>query len=200
MSRAAFIGGAAFAAIALGCHRVRPRPAATTQDVFWSRLQSLCGQAFAGRMTEGSPGDSIMRRAALVMHVRNCAPGEIRIPFHADADRSRTWVLTRTSAGLRLKHDHRHADGREDAVTQYGGDTRNSGSVHQQEFHADAHTASLIPAARTNIWTVEVLPGERFAYALRRVGTDRRFRVEFDLRQPVPPPPPPWGAEPGGSP
>jgi hypothetical protein len=202
MARAVSIGAGAFAAIALGCHPARQQaaPSQSTQDVFWSSLQSLCGRAFAGRMTEGSPGDSIIRRAALVMHVRTCAPGEIRIPFHADADRSRTWVLTRTAHGLRLKHDHRHADGTEDAVTQYGGDTRDSGSHHQQEFHADPHTASLIPAARTNIWTVEILPGERFAYALRRVGTDRRFRVEFDLRQPVAAPPPPWGAAPDQSP
>jgi ketosteroid isomerase-like protein len=94
-------------------------------------------------------------------------------------------VLTRTPEGLRLKHDHRHADGTEDAVTQYGGDTKDPGSNGRQEFHADAHTASLIPAASTNIWTVEIVPGTRFVYALRRVGTDRRFRVEFDLTRPV---------------
>jgi hypothetical protein len=49
------------------------------------------------------------------------------------------------------------------------------------------------PAAVTNVWTMEVIPGERFAYALRREGTDRRFRVEFDLTRPVAPPPAPWG-------
>ena len=70
-------------------------------------------------------------------------------------------------------------------MTQYGGDTRDAGAAARQEFHADAHTASLIPAARTNVWTVEVEPGARFAYALRREGTDRRFRVEFDLRRPL---------------
>jgi len=129
------------------------------------------------------------------MHVRDCAPGEIRVPFHAGTNRSRTWVITRTPDGLRLKHDHRHEDGTSDSVTLYGGDTRNAGTALKQEFHADPHTASLIPAARTNIWTIEVLPGERFAYALRREGTVRRFRVEFDLQKPVPPPPPPWGAK-----
>ncbi|HEU0302476.1 MAG TPA: hypothetical protein VFR37_23655, partial [Longimicrobium sp.] len=101
--------------------------------------------------------------------------------------------ITRTADGLRLKHDHRHADGSEDPVTQYGGDTRGAGAPSRQEFHADAHTAALIPAAATNVWTVEVGPGERFAYALRREGTDRRFRVEFDLARPVPAPPAPWG-------
>ena len=105
-------------------------------------------------------------------------------------------MLTRTPTGFRLKHDHRHADGTEDSVTQYGGDTRDSGSFGRQEFHADAHTAALIPAARTNVWTLEIVPGLRFVYALRRVGTDRRFRVEFDLVKHLASPPPPWGATP----
>jgi hypothetical protein len=178
------------------CAAHAPRPAAP-QDAFWSQLQSLCGQAYRGTLTEGSaPSDEPFRQLELVMHVRECGESAIRIPFHAGADRSRTWVLTRTPQGLRLKHDHRHADGSEDAVTQYGGDTRGPGTAARQEFHADAHTASLIPAAATNIWTVEVTPGERFAYALRREGTDRRFRVEFDLAKPVAVPPPPWGAAP----
>ena len=180
------------AALAGGC-AAAPGPAASPQDAFWSRLATLCGQAFSGRVVEGTaPSDQAFREAQLVMHVRECRDGEVRIPFHAGSDRSRTWVLTRTGSGLRLKHDHRHEDGAADAVTQYGGDTRDAGSAQQQEFYADEHTASLIPAARTNVWTMEVLPGERFAYALRREGTERRFRVEFDLARPVAAPPPPW--------
>lgn len=174
----------------------RPIAAAAPQDSFWASLQALCDRAFTGRMTEGSPGDSAFRGAELTMHVRRCTPTEIRIPFHVGADRSRTWVVTRTEEGLRLKHDHRHADGTEDPITQYGGDTRDAGSATRQEFYADAHTGSLIPAARTNVWTIEVVPSSgRFAYALRREGTDRRFRVEFDLKRPVAPPPAPWGSE-----
>jgi hypothetical protein len=169
---------------------------ATPQDAFWAQLQQLCGQAFEGRLAEGTaPGDSAFAGQRAVMHVRQCAPNEIRIPFHVGDDRSRTWVLTRTGEGMRLKHDHRHDDGSEDEVTQYGGDTRIAGTAQRQEFHADAHTAQLIPAARTNIWTMEVVPGRQFNYALRREGTDRRFRVEFDLTRPVTPPPAPWGYE-----
>ena len=189
-----------FCVMAVACRSTAETPpvagVVSMQDLFWNRLQSLCGNAFRGRLTEGNASDSSFREAALVMHVRQCTPSEIRIPFHAGADRSRTWVLTRTALGLRLKHDHRHADGSEDRVTQYGGDTQSAGTVARQEFHADSHTVSLIPAARTNVWTVEVVPGERFAYALRREGTDRRFRVEFDLAAPVTAPPPPWGASP----
>jgi len=180
------------AALAAGC-ATATGPAASPQEAFWSAIATLCGQAFSGRVVEGTAAsDQALREARLVMHVRECRDGEVRIPFHAGSDRSRTWVLTRTASGLSLKHDHRHEDGAADAVTQYGGDTRDAGSAQQQEFYADDHTASLIPAARTNVWTMELLPGERFAYALRREG--RRFRVEFDLTHPVATPPPPWGA------
>jgi hypothetical protein len=60
-------------------------------------------------------------------------------------------------------------------------------------FPADGFTATLIPAAATNVWTVEVSPSV-FSYQLTRESTGRRFRVEFDLTRPVAPPPPPWGA------
>src|SRR3546814_4385617 len=59
-----------------------------------------------------------MRGKAMVMHIRHCTNDRIEIPFHIDGlgpnggwDRSRTWIVSRTGAGLRLKHDHRHADG-----------------------------------------------------------------------------------------
>jgi hypothetical protein len=165
------------------------------QADFWAALQALCGQAFAGTLAEGAPTDTAFAGKAMVMHVRECAPEEIKIPFHVGEDHSRTWVLTQTETGLRLKHDHRLSDGSEDEVTQYGGDTRDTGSATKQEFYADAFTAELIPAASTNVWTVEVVPGERFSYALRREGTDRRFRVDFDLTEPVEAPPAPWGHE-----
>lgn len=166
---------------------------ASAQQDFWQSLQSLCGRAFAGRLTESNAGDSLFVRSTVIMHVRECTPKEVRVPLHVGDDRSRTWVITPVGGGLRLKHDHRHRDGSEDPITQYGGDTHEPGTGSRQEFHADSLTAALIPAARTNIWTVEILPGVAFAYGLRREGTDRRFRVEFDLTRPVAPPPPPWG-------
>ncbi len=166
------------------------------QAAFWDALTSLCGQAFEGRVAESNPPDTAFAGKPLVMHVRECADSVIRIPFHVGDDRSRTWVVSRTGAGLRLKHDHRHADGTEDEVTQYGGDTADPGSATQQSFPADAYTAALLPPAATNVWSIELVPDRLFAYALRREGTDRRFRAEFDLTRPVPPPPAPWGADP----
>jgi hypothetical protein len=137
-----------------------------------------------------------MSAQRLVMHVRECSADTIRIPFHVGENRSRTWVLTRTGNGLRLKHDHRHEDGTPDSVTMYGGDTRDAGSADTQEFFADSATASLIPAARTNVWRLELHPGHLFVYALRREGSDRRFRAEFDLTTTVALPPAPWGSRP----
>lgn len=168
--------------------------AAAAQDAFWASLTSICGQAFAGRVTESEPPDAAFDEAVLVMHVRECDDAEIRVPFHVGEDRSRTWVFTRTAEGLRLKHDHRHEDGTEDEVTWYGGDTAEPGTAEQQAFVADSHTAQLLPESATNVWTVEIVPGERFVYALRRVGTERRFRAEFDLSAPVAEPPAPWGS------
>ncbi|GAB1487871.1 hypothetical protein MASR2M8_03130 [Opitutaceae bacterium] len=167
---------------------------ASEQDLFWNQLRALCGQAFEGRVIEGNaPSDAAFASERLVMHVRACSENEIRIPFHVGENRSRTWVVTRTANGLRLKHDHRHEDGSEDAVTQYGGDTANAGTRSRQDFPADAFTTNLIPAAATNIWTMIVEPGKVFAYGLRREPEGRRFRVEFDLTKPVAVPPAPWG-------
>ena len=161
-------------------------------EAFWNSLQEICGQAFAGTVVESVPPDTSFASQALVMHVRSCEADQIRIPFFVGEDRSRTWVITKTPQGLRLKHDHRHEDGSEDAVTMYGGDTSEPGTATRQEFPADDHTASIVPTAATNVWTLEIFPGSSFAYDLRRGGSDRRFRVEFDLTQPIPTPPPPW--------
>jgi len=164
------------------------------QDLFWKNLSALCGTAFEGRVVEGTaPSDAAFREQRLVMHVRACGENEIRIPFFVGENRSRTWVITRTATGLRLKHDHRHEDGIEDKVTQYGGDTAAAGTAQRQDFPADAFTAALIPAAATNIWTLMIEPGKTFGYGLRREAEGRRFRVEFDLAKPVANPPAPWG-------
>lgn len=168
--------------------------AQSAPDEFLAALRAHCGKAYEGRIIDPQPADTAFARQRLVMHVRGCGD-TLRVPFHVGDDRSRTWVFTRTAAGLRLKHDHRHEDGSEDRVTQYGGDARAGGTAQRMEFPADSFTATLLPAARTNVWTVEVTPTQ-FVYQLRREGSDRRFRVEFDLTRPVAAPPAPWGATP----
>lgn len=180
---------------------------ATTQtqpaDRFMAAIAAHCGQAFAGRIVANEPATAApdpFEGKPLVMHVRGCdAPErELRVPFHVGDDHSRTWVLTRTGGGLRLKHDHRHADGSEDVLTRYGGDSRAAGTAVRQEFPVDAESVALFEregsiASVRNTWAMEVEPRKRFLYELSRPD-GRLFQVEFDLSRPVALPPAPWGA------
>ena len=185
-----------------------PSSPASPQDALFARLTALCGQAFAGTLVTAEATDADMAGKAMVMHVQHCTPTETRIPFHvrtgpesageAAWDRSRTWIVTRTASGLRLKHDHRHKDGSPDPVTLYGGDTASPGTATRQEFLVDAESiasfrANGLARSVTNVWAVEV-NNDRFAYELRRTGVNaRHFRVEFDLTRAIPAPPKAWG-------
>lgn len=147
-------------------------------DLFMNNLQRLCGNAYRGELREFNESDIEMVSQELVMHVRECREGAVFIPFHVGEDRSRTWIITRTDTGLRLKHDHRHSDGSEDEVTQYGGDTLDEGTPTQQSFHADEYTRELLPRSATNVWTIDVVPGELFTYHLTRTETPAGFRAD----------------------
>lgn len=178
---------------------VVPARPAVAADAFFHSMAALCGRAYEGHVTVDSPtqqGMSPFNGKRLVMHVRSCSDDTLRIPFFVGDDRSRTWVLTRTANGLRLKHDHRHEDGKEDAVSMYGGDSRGAGTATRQEFPADAASKAMFESGGravsiTNVWAMEIEPGDHFVYELSRPG--RLFRVEFDLTRPVPAPPAPWG-------
>jgi hypothetical protein len=198
-----------FCLLVAGCHHsathhspLDPATPASTSlsaaDAFFERLGELCGKAYAGRLGAHAQSDLAAFGGAATMHVRECNAWEIRIPFHVGEDHSRTWVITRTADGLRLKHDHRHEDGAPDELTLYGGDSlgADAGSAGRQEFPADAESKAMFGAAGmqvsiANIWAIEIEPGERFVYELRR--PDRHFSVEFDLGRPVALPPAPWG-------
>ncbi len=207
MQRAAFLG----IGLAVSLSGCATPPAPDAQGPFFARLTSLCGQSFAGRMVSNEAADADMAGADMIAYVAYCDEREIRIPFHvvkADGswDRSRTWIITRTPTGLRLKHDHRHADGSPDAVTFYGGDTQTPGTISRQEFAVDAESIALfqrtgLPKSVTNVWAMEISDRNDLkpvlAYELRRSGTNTRFfRVEFDFNGAAPVPPPAWGQEP----
>ncbi|KAF1715260.1 hypothetical protein CSC74_14480 [Pseudoxanthomonas yeongjuensis] len=176
-----------------------PSPA----DIFMAALAAHCDRAFAGRIVANTPASTApdpFDGKALVMHVRGCdePARELRVPFHVGDDHSRTWVVTRTATGLRLKHDHRHRDGSADVLTMYGGDTASPGEAGRQEFPVDAESVALFrregsTASVSNTWAMEIVPGKNFVYELSRPD-GRLFRVEFDLSTPVAPPPAPWGA------
>ena len=161
--------------------------------VFWSELQKLCGKSFAGTLVSAPENDTDFKGKALVMHVRACDKNRVRIPFFVGEDRSRTWVLTRKKDRILLKHDHRHNDGKPDEITMYGGWTTNRGSATRQVFPADQETVDILPAAATNAWWIDLVPGESYTYNLRRMGTDRFFSIKFDLTKEVETPEAPWG-------
>ena len=189
---------AAIAALAIaGCATTPPTAPA---DAFMASIARHCGKAFAGKVVTTDAADADFASKPLVMHVRECRPGQIKIPFHVGDDRSRTWILTRTATGIRLKHDHRHADGSSDVLTMYGGDSATAGTATRQEFPVDAESIALFTrekreVSNSNVWAMEV-HRDMFAYELRRppIPGGRYLRVEFDLTRPVPAPPPPWGS------
>jgi len=180
------------AAHALAKNNALPAP----QLQFFDQIKAYCGQAFAGKLVKSNDSDKDMRSKTLVMHVRECSDTELKVPFHVGDDHSRTWVITKTEQGLRLKHDHRHQDGTSDKVTMYGGDTATPGTANKQAFPVDQHSKTMfsannMKASSGNTWFVEIEPGKVYRYGLKREG--REFEVEFDLTKPVAIPPTPWG-------
>jgi hypothetical protein len=176
-----------------------PEPPAPEARYF-ERLSALCnGEAYAGELVSNDAADADFQSADMRMGPATCEGNTILIPFTVDDDRSRTWVITRTVDGVRLKHDHRHRDGSKDAVTQYGGDSDGTGTIGAQDFPADTETKELfvregIEVSTQNTWRVEIEPDAQFTYQMSR--PERLFRVEFDLTRPVDAPPPTWGAAP----
>mgnify|MGYP001324526699 FL=1 len=163
--------------------------AAPQQDAFMASLNALCGQRFEGRVVTTDAADASFASSRLLMHVRDCSADEVRIPFWVGEDKSRTWVISRNEdGGLTLKHDHRDPEGNPDGLHWYGGDTTSAGTANRQEFPVDEFSIELFNAGNasvstTNVWAVEVHPGQTYAYELRRA--NRHLRVEFDLTQPL---------------
>ncbi|MEP1231397.1 MAG: hypothetical protein ABJG88_12035 [Litorimonas sp.] len=183
---------AGFYAVLIACQA----SSQNAQDRFFESISAHCGKAFAGKLVSTDAVDAEFATKKLIMHVRGCEDDTLRIPFHVDDDRSRTWVLSKTKTGLRLKHDHRHEDGSEDAVTQYGGDSAKGGTAKLQNFPVDMFSIDMfktegLSASVVNVWSIEI-DDATFTYQMSR--PNRAFRVEFDLSQPIADTPPaPWG-------
>jgi hypothetical protein len=152
------------------------------QKAFFANMKKLCGQLFEGETVFPTDASHPMVGKKLVARVETCGDKEIRIPFQVGEDKSRTWVLTMTNDGLLLKHDHRHADGTPDPITNYGGLATTSGTQFRQNFPADAATTKLIPEAATNVWTLEIIPEkQQLMYYLERHGQPR-YKALFGVR------------------
>jgi len=144
------------------------------QDEFFKTLTNLCGQRFEGQMTFPLEGQDSFAGKLLVANFADCSETELRIPFVVGEDRSRTWIVSKTADGLQLKHDHRHADGTPDEINMYGGLATSQGSAMSQSFAADKHTATIIPAAATNVWTLTLSEeGDILRYYLERHSAPR---------------------------
>ena len=161
----------------------------------FAALSQYCGQAFEGHVTSEDPRDADWAAETLTIHFRDCSNAQIRVPLHVGENRSRTWVISRETDGLRLQHVHRHEDGSEDAVSLYGGSTITPPVDGRAEFPADEFSKNLferqgIPASMDNVWSIAVTD-ETLVYALDR--PERHFEVSFDLTRPVDEPPAPWG-------
>lgn len=186
-----------FASVAAMAGEPAPLGSIASHDAFFANIHKLCGQAFAGKVTlDNAPGDGFTNKK-LIMHVRQCQPNQLHIPFHVGDDASRTWILTKTGSGISLKHDHRHKDGTSDQSTMYGGHTVDAGWPQVQSFPADQYSKELfvesgIPQSIGNTWQMYIYP-DKFTYRLIRQG--REFRVDFDLTQPIDAPAAPWGYE-----
>lgn len=167
----------------------------TSSEKFWEQLEAHCGNAYEGEITAGGKEGDGFTGEKLVMHVRSCETDVILIPFFVGENKSRTWVLKMDDDKIiSLKHDHRHEDGTEEDLTQYGGTSANVGLANLQMFPADAHTAKILPAASTNIWWFTI-DETGLTYNLRRIGSERLFTVRFDLTKTIETPDAPWGTE-----
>ncbi len=174
----------ALSASAFASSQVAAEPA----DRFFAEISKLCGQSLHGKLVAGDDSDASFAMAKMQAHVRTCTDREIQISFDVGEDRSRTWIITRTDSGLRLKHRHMLKDGTEDPVSQYGGDTTQPGTALRQAFPVDAFSKAMFTkegrtVSNTNIWAFEVAPGQTLTYELAR--PNRLFRVAFDVANPI---------------
>ena len=176
---------------------------ATAADAFIQSFAAGCDRAHPGNVVTTDEVDADFAASTLVMHVRDCRATEVRIPFHVGSNRSRTWMISKTDSGYRLKHRHINEDGTPDALTNYGGDHVGppkalAGGGWRLEFPADAESKTMfeaagIPVSSRNVWAIEHVPGRQFVYELRR--PERFLRVEFDMTQAADTPQPPWGVD-----
>ncbi len=145
-----------------------PPAAPDTRDQFMATLKSLCGQRFEGGQAYAIDPRNDFAGKVISTQVM-CTDAGVRMPVTVGEDRSRTWIITRSPAGLELRHDHRHSDGTPDAVTMYGGMARAGGAALSQSFHADAQTARMVPGSETNVWTMSLSEDKRvLTYHLER--------------------------------
>jgi hypothetical protein len=161
---------------------------APAQEEFLGNLARHCGNAYHGTITLRPDTDQLFEGdETLTVHFRECGDNRMMLPFHVEENRSRTWILTRTTAGIDLRHDHRHEDGSPESNTWYGAHTPDEGSPTRQEFLREEPRNGA-----TTGWAIEIIPDERYTYGTIRNG-EWVYRLDFDLTTQAAQPPAPWG-------
>lgn len=150
---------------------------------------SLCGQTYTGKVVSTDPQDEDWRKEVLTIGPVNCTTSNtVLIPLAVGTNTSRTWVITGQGSSMELRHLHLLEDGSPDPVSEYGGPIRGepvlTDNIWKMYFPADQKTIDIFNAndlsvSNTNVWTLEIKPGERLVYELNR--ENRNFRAEFDL-------------------
>jgi hypothetical protein len=155
---------------------------------FLANYQDYCGYAYEGESSLVELGDDHpLENAELLMILQHCLEDEVRIPFHVNDDRSRTWVVRRVGDGrLHLSHDHRYPDGTEHVANMYGGYSDGEGDVHTVYFPADQATIAERPSREINRWAKSFdHSAQRYYYRLYLRDT-LRYEAVFDLSRPLP--------------
>jgi hypothetical protein len=164
-------------------------PVQSPQDQFFASLSSHCGHSLHGRLVTNDAQDAALIGKPVVGRFAACTASEVRIFTAFGDDTSRTWVISRTPIGLRLKHLHLNKDGTEDEVSGYGGDATTPGTAKRQEFPPDAFSRDLFARRERPwdtakaFWAAEARPSEFYAHELRDPASGRFFRLELHRRR-----------------
>lgn len=155
---------------------------------FQSHLQSLCGHSFTGQVTSTDPQDENWRKETLTLGHVTCPDNLTTVlPLAVGADKTRIWTLRLEDDGHRLDFRHAHTlkDGSPDPVTGYGGVATSELSSPLRavfpvdEFSKNNFAENGLEPSMTNVWAIDIIPGEKMIYSLNREG--RNFVAEFNL-------------------
>lgn len=162
---------------------------------FFQNLSQLCGKAFVGKVAIDTENSETLRDKPIVLHVRKCSSSQLQMPLHIGDDSSRTLLISKTSEGLQLQHDHRYPDGKSHTASMYGGHTTSKGEATLQSFPVDDFSKTLflqteLKSSVNNVWQIGVT-NKMLSYRLTR--PSREVVIEFDLANLHPTPKAPWG-------
>ena len=162
-----------------------PASAQKKEQTFQEKLIKYAGESFVGKIIYPVDDNYPFGNKELVNAFIACSDVTTAIAFNIGEDQTLTWLLTKTPAGLQLKHDDRQADGTPDYFTMYGGISEEPLTSLEHFFPADEQTAELQPGAAGSEWTISISPdGQTLSYKLSW-NSELRYHLAFDLTKPI---------------